>query len=340
MVDLKSFKVVSLAVHQLPKREEGDDARILSDVESPLDARISRFFEDRVRKALDLAASPIEFLDVPESPVPAQVTDLLTSPTKDFIVPSQVIAKRLIEIRNRLHSEGLLCVIRCKLGALHGLAIIKLEHELGVRAGLQGADGARHFQIEIIDDLMLTNKTDVFKVALFTKPNGSDSFICDNQSAANAPAKYFLKDFLGCQRLANPDVLTQTFFQAAQKFIGTIQDGEKIARYATALVAEMNKTSSVISPKAFARGNLEPGDRSPLLEAIKAVNVPLASFQKDTALIKNSIQRIRFQFADVDVDVFVPPDRLKDETVKVSKGPKGKTKLRVEATLKKAKGGR
>ncbi len=64
---------------------------------------------------------------------------------------SQVMANHLFGLQTLAHSEGLLCVLRCELGAQHAIAITKLELERGVRAELQtSATGQQHFVIEVI----------------------------------------------------------------------------------------------------------------------------------------------------------------------------------------------
>jgi hypothetical protein len=337
MLDLKVFKVGELVVHQLPKRGQPAETGILSDRASPLVPKVQHFFEERVRLAFDLVATPITFLDASPSPVPAIIQDLLAEPTKSFVPGSQAIAARLFELQNKIHSEGLLCVLRCKVGPKHALATIKLEHELGVRAELQGAEGELHFAIQIIDDLMLTNKTKVFKVALFVQDGGVEACLCDNQSPDHAPAEYFLTQFLGCARVAKPEVVTQKFFQTAERFFNGLSDAERQTRYNTALIAEMNRTAGSVSARGFARDNLEQADRRPFLAAMTDAHIPLASFHKNLDLIRNRVRRIRFSF-EGDVDVSAPHERMQDKTVRVKTAARGKTNPQVEAKLTTVKG--
>src|ERR1019366_1327646 len=137
----------------------------------------------------------------------------------------------------------------------------------GVRAELKGEAGAQHFAIQLFEDLRLTNRTKVFKVALFAR-NGDveEAYLCDKQGPESDPAGYFVRDFLGCKRTAKPDVQTQQFFEAAERFFRGISDSEKQTKYNTALVAEMNRTADNVNPRSFANNHLEQPDRVPFLD--------------------------------------------------------------------------
>ena len=210
MQDLTFLKIDKLIIHELPKHQAKDG--VLSDAVTPLTPPVRHFFEERIRASLRDAGLPSDFVSGHSSPVPAQVEQLLAQqkPSEKAVVDSsRTIASHLFKIQTGVHSEGLIGLAACSLQTARGLAIIKLEHEEGVRAKLKGPKGSQHFEIEILDDLMLTKHTRVFKVALFAaEPGGSvKGLVCDSQrQRAQLVATYFL-DNGECQDRCRLDVM-------------------------------------------------------------------------------------------------------------------------------------
>lgn len=345
MEDLTFLKIKQLIIHELPKKRSGAETKgILSDTNSPLVAKVRDFFEGRIRIALSLGI-PIGFDTSLTSPVPACVVDLLCTKQTPFILASHTIASHLFGIQTAVHSEGLLCIAQCEINDASAVAIIKLELEEGVRAELVGAKGSQHFVIHVIDDLMLTKNTKVFKVALFEVENGADADsisarACDNQrTRAQLLAGYFLTDFLGCRLLDQPDVMTKKFLDAAEGFVNSqISDPVLKARYMTALVAELNRNLETITPRTFVNENLEPSHRTAFMEALKVGEVSTTRFHKDPTLVKTRLTRARFDFGTGET-ALIPPAALGTST-KFRPGTDGKTRLEIDSKLTSTKGAR
>lgn len=345
MEDLTFLKIKHLIVHELPKKRSGaETAGILSDTVSPLVPRVRDFFEGRIRIALS-PGIPIGFDPALTSPVPSCVRDLLCTPQTAFIPASHTIASHLFSIQTAVHSEGLLCIAECELNNASAIAIIKLELEEGVRAELVGPKGSQHFVIHVIDDLMLTKNTKVFKVALFEVEAGGDvssigGRACDNQrTRAQLLAGYFLTKFLGCRLLDEPDVMTKKFLDVAEGFVNSrIADPVLKAQYMTAIVAEMNRNVSTITPRTFVNENLEPRHRTTFLEALTAGGVSTTRFHKDPELVKARLTRARFDFGTGET-ALIPPGALGTST-NLRPGTDGRTRLEIDSKLTSTKGAR
>jgi hypothetical protein len=335
MNDLTYLQIQQLIVHEMPKQK--GDVGVVSDELSPLPQGIRNFFKLRLQTALGSAGVPITFVSGHVSPVPTTVKALLANPTKRvFIESSQAIAKYLFDNTKGTHSPGLLCCISGTLSTENVIAIVKLELQDGVRAHLKNDKGKKHFEIEIVDDLLLTRHTRVFKVALFQGGiNDVEALACDSQvPRGKMIASYFLDRFLGCQFAQQPDVLTKKYFEAAGTYLNTnIADAETRSRYYAGLLADLNTTRTTVQVKRFAEENMDSIDRGPFLAAMTEATVP-RSFSKDVTRIKAKLRRIRWDF-DGDLSVSAPKEALEQKTLQVESLGNGNTRLELEARLKK-----
>ena len=341
MQDLTFLKIDRLIIHELPNRDRGTTGVVSDDV-SPLPKGVRHFFEERIRFALTYSGIPVEFQANPSSPVPGLVGDSLSVRTltpKAFVAASQKVARHLFEITTGVHSEGLICVVYGSLQSARAMALVKLENEEGLRAKLKGSAGNQRFEIEVVPDLMLTQHTRVFKVALFeqTTTGTVEALACDNQRArGQLLAEYFLAEFLGCQLVAKPDVTTRKFLEITETFINSlVSDPTARSRYHTALLAELGSNNTSIRARNFADDHLAPEDRPGYLTALKEADVP-TTFKKDTALVKNRLHRTRYDF-DGDISVSVPPSAI-DDSVTLTDADGGKTRLELEARLQSVHG--
>ncbi len=332
---LTYLEIRQLIVHELPK-QKGEEG-ILSDELSPLPTGVRDFFRLRLQTALEAAGVPITFVSGHASPVPAAVEALLSNSTKKaFIEKSQTIAKYLFGITTGTHSPGLLCCMSGTLSSSRVIAIVKLELQDGVRAHLKGDKGKKHFEIEVVDDLLLTRHTRVFKVALFQgAANDVEAIACDSQSPRGKMiATYFLDRFLGCQFAQQPDVVTKNYFEVAAAYLNkNINDAETRSRYYAGVLADLNTTRTTVQVKRFAEENMDPQDRGPFLDAMAEASIP-RSFPKDIARIKTKLRRIRWEF-DGDLSVMAPKEALEQKTLQVESLDNGNTKVELEARLKK-----
>jgi len=343
MTDLSSFKIHRLAVHELPK--DGAKAGVLSEVQTPLHVKVRHFFEERIRAAIGTAGVPITFATGASATVRAAVeaiagaSDAKKSRDLNFMTQSKAIASHLIGMHSSSYSEGLICVADAELRARSAVAIVKLELQAGVRAELKGVGAKRHFEIKMLDDLMLTDNTKVFKVALFLlRADGYfDGEACDHQRARiDLISQYFLREFLGCTLAQRADVATRDFFFAAEAFFNSDSvAGAMRAQYHAALLAEMNSNNASIGIKPFADTHLRSPDRTPFVAAMRAADVQKMS-SKDTTMIASRLARTRLDY-DGDLSLLLRPG---DDRVTMEPSADGSTSVAFHATLQEVKGAR
>lgn len=341
MQDSGLIKVEQLIIHELPTSVHPDGR--LSDQLSPLTDHVRLFFQERLKTALANTAVPIMFDEDTPSPVPATIKELLrpvkkkpaaSSFAKQFVPATQLIARHLISVRTNVHSEGLLGCVSGATGPATFVAIIKLELQDGIRAHLKGDKGKQHFEVEVVDDLMLTKNTRIFKVAYFESLAEIEATVCDNQiQRGKLVADYFLGGFLGCALADRSDLVTKKFFETVRGHFQSVSDPEKRSRYFAAALAELNSNRTTVQVARFANENLERPDRKPFLDALSDAKIPKA-FPKNTDRIRKRIRRIRWDF-DGDLSVSAPSDAVEKDLIRLELLKDGKTKLELEAELKR-----
>jgi hypothetical protein len=180
---------------------------------------------------------------------------------------------------------------------------------------------------------MLTGKTRVFKVGLFSQVGGTsgpvEGLVCDKQKGYDTTvASFFLERFLGCQLKELPELTTKRFLEATERFIhDDVQEPEKKARYQVALAAELGSTRTTVSPQTFANNNLEADDRASFIDKVAEAGVSQPSFSKDNTLVASHLRRIQWSFSS-GVAVLASPDNVGRE-IQLEDLDDGRTRLEV-----------
>ena len=231
-MELGTLQLAKLIVHEVPNRPTngGGSPVIHSQVESALDAELRNYFREKIIASLQSAGFQVKFESHTPSPVPDLVSDYLLGKTSDFVSMSQRIADHLYESQTGVNSAGLLCLAEVALAGMRGIAILKVDKESAVRVEPVNLEGNSTFNLEHVRNLMLSQRTRVFKAGLFAvQPSPGISFevhgtVSDNQrgyAPLTEVADFFLRRFLGCTLVGSPDVTTKQFFQATEGFIAT-----------------------------------------------------------------------------------------------------------------------
>lgn len=73
----------------------------------------------------------------------------------------------MVRLQSKVNSSGLLAIALGQASGAPTLAIIKLEPERGVHYAISTVDGRHTVDLELLRNLTLTDKTKVYKTALF-----------------------------------------------------------------------------------------------------------------------------------------------------------------------------
>src|ERR1019366_4366425 len=111
---------------------------------------------------------------------------------------------------------------------------------------LSEKQGKQTFEMSVLDNLVLTDGTRLFKSALFVrKSQDEDDFAalaCDTQrpfGSSDELAQFWLR-FLGCKVAEEPRVATKKFFEAALDYVNTaLTDPVEKATFYDHVVSEL-----------------------------------------------------------------------------------------------------
>ena len=183
----------------------------LSEIESPLVPTVRNYIRDRVVGTLARNSFPVVFDPASGSPVPELVMDNLGNQSTPFVEASQDLANHLFQSQTGSNPSGLLIVTQTSMEGVNSLAIMKLEREAGARVAAIRHQGKSTFDVEHLSDLMLTDKTRVFKDGLFVQEGTTlesiAGLVSDTQTAQwykSDIADFFLRRFLGCKLREEP----------------------------------------------------------------------------------------------------------------------------------------
>lgn len=217
---------------------------------------------------------------------------------------------------------------------------LKLEKEEGARLKQINRDGLPTYDILHLKDLILTEKTRLFKIGLFFG-NGFDyidfdGIVCDNQLSYvpdREVADFFLS-FLGCKLMGDPKVETKEFFVHSQEFFNDeVQDPIKQTGYNIHLVSYATSQASTLNPRIFASTNLDTDHRQPYINYLTDKGVKIGDIRKDLTLIENRIKKVMIDFKS---GIRILGDRaVFEDKVKLEQMGDGRTRAEIIDTIKK-----
>jgi hypothetical protein len=341
--DAGAFKPVDVIMHPIPKGkapDDGSDPILYSEAPIALSQDDRAFIQRRLRQSLGGYARPVVEDPSLGSSVPDMVRNLLKSSAK-LVTHSCVVAHELYLQQKWISPGGLVMTVIGMVGKSRCVVIAKMEHQEGMRVEQTTNDkGQRIFKAEHLRDLILGDGTRVFKVGIFVESDDGqlDGHVVDDQQAFGGVAGYFIH-FLGCQFRQQADVQTEVFLNLAQKFFAqrTKDDPEANASYEIALLAELQSGSHKVQPEKFAVDHLRDEDQDLFLQRVRDAGLPTKSFQKDVALVKGRIRRMRIQ-TERGADVFAPPEMFDDGSVTVEKSNGAGSLITVRDQVQKMSG--
>jgi hypothetical protein len=315
---LAGLVIKRVIFHDVPRNIKGqDNAPVLSDIPTPVDGERIEHLKTRIRRALSSrSAYAIEFNPQSPSPIPDLIRKhtLKTQTEVQFVKTSQVMATYLYEQQVGASSPGLLAILDARIGTQHALLILKLEREEGAQLEPSTHGKKKTFNMSVLDNLVLTGGTKLFKNALFlrTGPNEQNfkAIACDNQRsfASTIAMAQFWQKFLGCKLREEPRIVTKNFYEAAVGYINAnITDPVEMTDVYEHIVSELKSQKHTLSPKAFIEDYIPAPHRQPFEEHLKAHHVTLQQFTVDTTEIARRLKR-RTYYTTKGASVTIPAE--------------------------------
>jgi hypothetical protein len=324
MVELQPEHYATLTVrhvifHDVPRHKQ--DEPTLAEAITAVSTRHVSHLRDKLTKVLRSShAYPVLFDIATPSIVPGEVRVYTAGPSTESFVPmSQQLAQALWTHQTGGVSAGLLCVLDIEVNKRCGVALMKLEREEGARLELgENADGKKTFSMSMLDNLVMTGGTRLFKSAMFVRLGADEddfhAICCDDQSRVTASsdmARFWLQ-FLGCQVILAAKVATERFYEATVKFINqhVVDPIQKHDLYEH-LHSQLKSHHKQFVPRTFISEYVPTNLRQPLTDHLKEADAPLTAFTKDLADIESRVRRHSYRTREGAV-VTVPSDRVAD----------------------------
>ncbi|MEV4429746.1 nucleoid-associated protein [Streptomyces sp. NPDC049602] len=333
-------------VHVVPQRPRGQEPQPLqlSETACKLDEGGRTALQGKLRDVLGRLAR--EVVEDPElkSGLPDAVRAFLSG-EQDLVEVSGELAHALRDSQNGSSSAGLLLVAAARLDNQPALLMVKLEHETGMQANAIFTDGLRTFDMQYLANLLFTEKSKVYKVALFSEEGMAgqrlQGWAADPQKSGKDVAQFFLERFLGCRHQKDPRELTRRFHDAAMEWVNTRfahADSDVRVDYVMAIMVELQSSADTLDPATFIETHLQEAHRDDFAEFMQTYDVPVRAFDKNTDLIGNRLQKVRFDLAS-GAFLVAPLEAVQDGTVAVKGLGDGRTTVTVTDTLAKTSSG-
>lgn len=312
-----ALSIQEVIFHDVPRNTEAAGPT-LADVGTDFDVPRKKMLKDKLVGALGSSrAYAIEFDGAASTKVHEAVVAMTKkgAPKATFIKHSQDVAKFLFGEHVGNVSPGLMCVVDIRVAGRRGVAMLKLEREAGAQLEPRTTkDGKQSFELSLIDNLVFTDGTKLFKAALFLRTSDDspqfEAVACDSQLAAasvTSMARFWLR-FLGAKFVKDPRVATKEFFDVTLKAItDLVDDPVDKAQIFGALHSEMLSNDRVFAPKAFVERHLPEKYRGAFQARLKEHQVGLGQFMKNTDDILTRLKRRLYQTAR-GVSVSVPEE--------------------------------
>jgi len=219
--DLARLKILRTIFHDVPNRPRNFEGKpTLADLETTVDARREQILRKRVTSVLaSKQAYAMRFSAAPITDVPTEIRiySSAVQPSEEFVQMSRRLAMNLFAQHTGATSAGLLCVMSVTSAAKSGVAVLKLERQEGAEIKFGGEEGKKVFDMDVLENLILTENTRLFKGAMFLRNGGGDDDFdlgaCDSQGPEDV-ARFWLS-YLGCELAEEPRVVTRRWYNAS-----------------------------------------------------------------------------------------------------------------------------
>lgn len=343
-LDYSTLNISKIIVHDIPKHKKDDLSQEpdYSEQESPLTLSLKLFFKEKVTQSLSSSKSfHINFDSTTTSPAPSRLKEIIDETDHDLVSHSKVIARHLFQIQKGNNAAGILVCILGTINTMNTCILMKLERDKGAQLKMDHTTNS--FSIEEVQNLMLTQKTKIFKVALFVDREISkysfDGVIMDYQidiKRKKEVTTWFLSEFLGCKAFENPKIITQKFYNYTKAFIDTVEGKIERAKYIMDLNSYLQMNTQIINPREFADNYLtSPQHKNDYKNYLDSKNFDFGAFPKDLTQIERQIKKITMVFEN-EITIIGTKGAFDDRVI-LSKLENGKHKAEIISRIRSIK---
>lgn len=337
--DFSNLVVNEAIVHSIPRKRKTDlaPAQIkFSEAACSLNGTVCGELEIKFSDVLVSLGREVVVDDEFKSQLPDQVRAFLEGDC-GLVEASREIAELLLASQPMTSSDGLLLVASVTLDGHKSLLMVKLEPESGMQATeITTASGLRTFDVTYFANLLFTEASRVYKIALFSSAGmsegGMEGWAADKQMTGKQLAKFFREAFLGCRLKNEPRQVTLRFHDAAVNWINTLQNADTRISYLMAVLVELQSPTPVVDPDSFIKTRLQAPHRESFAQYMRDNEVPEQTFDKDTELVEPKLRKMRMAF-DNGAFVIAPVEAMEGDSIKVVGLDDGRTRLTLTGVM-------
>ncbi|TGK00383.1 nucleoid-associated protein NdpA [Leptospira selangorensis] len=324
-------------IHWVPQSDSKQEIKLsesFSEVINP------DFWKQKIEEAQEKKNfSPIEFIGGKPGFIGEKARFLKGEKRPDQIIKiSHEIAKFLHSKQNRKNiSDGFLIIIKGKNDYENEyVCLLKLEAMRGSEAKFD--DKRKSYNLNDLENILLTQKTKVFKLAMFVFDGHSflESYAMDDQINSDEIATFWLTNFLQAKNLESPVELTKQFISFVRKFAAQsrLSIGESIDLL-TGLHAELISNRRTIKLIDFASEYVPPTLLEHFNNEAQKNKVPEFPIKKEFSPLMQKKSGIRKFILEEGIVVTIPQELLLTKRL-ASIEPRGQNRiLKIQAKILK-----
>lgn len=318
-----TFMVQRVVIHSVPKArlaQKDEVEQTLADLPVALTPKQADYFRKRIVTSL---AKHFQVVHDPDSasPVPHSVVKFFAAASMgedEFVDMSRDIARYLHLKQPGGSNAGLAAVIEGTVGAGAAagkcLVVLKLEQESGVHFEQKWVGDKLTYTVTL-EDVTMTDKTKVFKAALFERCDSVASLrgrLSDDQLSDSVLgreiAEFFLSSFLGCKLLALPKIVTKQAVERINEFINE-QPEEERAGLGRALRVELESNDTTLNVEAWAQKHLPVDRQDELVNRFRLEDGSVPIIPKDDEMVRPLFHKMVVEYSN-GVRVSGPPPEV------------------------------
>lgn len=303
-IDTSTILIERIIVHSIPKHKKGDYSILpeYSENESFVPDGLRDFFKDKVIQSFNSKNEMKVCYDSENvSPASTYLNEIINDKDDVFVEKSKQLTRHLFEVQVGNNASGILVIIFGKVNDKNTCILLKLERDKGAQLKLDLK--RKTFDIEEVKDLMLTEKTKIYKVGMFIQRDSFginfDGVVADLQINIRNKRdiqSWFMQKFLGCKPYEDPKITTHRFYNLTTTFIQTVENPVVRAKYTQDLNSFMTKNDTSLSAQGFANDYMETQHKDDYRKYLLEKKFGMSSFVKDISNIERRLKQITMIF--------------------------------------------
>ncbi len=307
--------IEKVIAHSIPEGRGNNSDLVLSNSCFSLSDDAKRALKQRLCQTMDANSKSLlfEFTNTANDSAFELIRSSIIADESQFIEKSKELAEKLHRASKAYRIPAcLMIIIQGSTGsgasAHKVLYILRAEPQNGFIKNVSG----NVVSLELVNELFLSKSQKMFKAAAITIPGNSENvehldrtfFKClvydENFVSGNikTSAKYFTKDFLGCEIPNDSKKKLTNFFEETKKFVNqpALLRENEVRDIIDALIVEIKSQTDIINYVDFANRHVPERVRELYKNKMREIIGDQASFRKERSYIEKTLNKRAVEF--------------------------------------------